>query len=93
MINLSYGNGSVEIDENKSVVALEIRYVGICEIESAMDEFRSDSLSFKDFNDQMKFLNSEIKNHKIKDYKIKIPKGSKQALINKLSSIFPEELL
>ena len=41
----------------------------------------------------MKFLNSEIKNHKIKDYKIKIPKGSKQALINKLSSIFPEELL
>ena len=62
-------------------------------IESAMDEFMSDSLSFKDFNDQMKFLNSEIKNHKIKDYKIKIPKGSKQALINKIESCFPEDLL
>ena len=73
-------------DMNKYSKTLEL-------IESAMDEFMSDSLSFKDFNDQMKFLNSEIKNHKIKDYKIKIPKGSKQALINKLSSIFPEDLL
>ena len=73
-------------DMNKYSKTLEL-------IESAMDEFMSDSLSFKDFNDQMKFLNSEIKNHKIKDYKIKIPKGSKQAIINKLSSIFPEELL
>ena len=53
----------------------------------------SDSLSFKDFNDQMKFLNSEIENHKIKDYKIKIPKGSKQALINKIETCFPEDLL
>ena len=73
-------------DMNKYSKTLEL-------IESAMDEFMSDSLSFKDFNDQMKFLNSEIKNHNIKDYKIKIPKGSKQALINKLESCFPEDLL
>ena len=69
-------------------------YSEICEvIESYIHRFVSGELSLVKFKNKLKKIQSKMDGFKITDYKILIPEGNKENVLEEMQFIFPNDLL
>ena len=89
-----YGNMDKNIHHDKVTLKDQTNYSEVCEaIEECSDKFIAGELSLNKFKKSLKKIQSRMDEYKITDYKISIPQGNKNEILNSLQFIFPEELL
>ena len=92
--NRSQGNLWSNNVNDKMVLKDRVYYKQVCEsLEERIDDFMGGEGSLTKFKKELKNLQEQMNEHKITDYKIVIPKGNKNDLVNKFQFILPHELL
>ena len=92
--NTFWTNNQLPSVQDKFVLKDKTFYNQIVEaIETIVDDFMSGNYSTSKFTKKLKSLQSMMNKQEITEYKIIIPKGNKEQLIDTLSTSFPSDLL